>query len=162
MRCPACLKPDSKVVDSRIAEDGLEIRRRRECIKCGWRFSTLEGIELLNLTVIKRDGERQPYDREKLERSMKLALGKRPFKAEGFKKLVSLVERDIQRRRSDEVTSREIGDIVMKHLQKFDQIGYIRFASLYRQFADVSAFQKEIKSLMPTEKSTRRKVSKKK
>ena len=162
MRCPACLKPDSKVVDSRIAEDGLEIRRRRECIKCGWRFSTLEGIELLNLTVIKRDGERQPYDREKLERSMKLALGKRPFKAEGFKKLVSLVERDIQRRRSDEVTSREIGDIVMKHLQKFDQIGYIRFASLYRQFADVSAFQKEIKSLMPTEKSTRRKASKKK
>ena len=162
MRCPACLKPDSKVVDSRIAEDGLEIRRRRECIKCGWRFSTLEGIELLNLTVIKRDGERQPYDRDKLERSMKLALGKRPFKAEGFKKLVSLVERDIQRRRSDEVTSREIGDIVMKHLQKFDQIGYIRFASLYRQFADVSAFQKEIKSLMPTEKSTRRKASKKK
>jgi transcriptional repressor NrdR len=150
MRCPSCLKPDSKVVDSRLSEDGLGIRRRRECAKCGWRFSTMESIELLNLTVIKRDGDRQPYDREKIERSLKLALGKRPFRHEGFKKLVSAIERDIQRRRSDEVTSREVGDIIMKHLQKFDQIGYIRFASVYRQFADVSAIQREIKGLMPT------------
>lgn len=160
MRCPACLKADSKVVDSRLAEDGLEIRRRRECAKCGWRFSTLESIELLNLTVIKRDGERQPYDRDKLERSLKLALGKRPFKVEAFKKLVSAVERDIQRRRSDEVTSREVGDIVMKHLQKFDQIGYIRFASVYRQFADVSAIQKEIRGMMPEAKPVRRTAKK--
>lgn len=149
MRCPVCLKPDSKVVDSRLAEDGLGIRRRRECVKCGWRFSTMEAIELLNLTVIKRDGRRMPYDREKIEGSLKLALAKRPFHQEAFKKLVSLIERDIQRRRSDEVTSREVGDIVMKHLSKFDQIGYIRFASVYRQFADVSALQKEIKGLIP-------------
>jgi transcriptional repressor NrdR len=159
MRCPACLKPDSKVVDSRLAEDGLGIRRRRECLKCGWRFSTMESIELMNLTVIKRDGDRQPYDREKIERSLKLALGKRPFRHEAFKKMVSAIERDIQRRRSDEVTSREVGDIIMKHLQKFDQIGYIRFASVYRQFADVSAIQKEISGMMPTAK-TRRKSKK--
>lgn len=152
MRCPVCLKPDSKVVDSRLAEGGLGIRRRRECVKCGWRFSTIESLELLNISVIKRDGTREPYDRDKIEHGLRLALGKRPFHQEAFKKLLSAIERDIQRQKSDEVTSREIGEIVMKHLQKFDQIGYIRFASVYRKFADVSALQKEIKGLMPTRK----------
>lgn len=156
MRCPVCLKPDSKVVDSRLAEGGLGIRRRRECVKCGWRFSTIESLELLNISIIKRDGTREPYDRDKIERGLQLALGKRPFHQEAFKKLLSAIERDIQRQKSDEVTSREVGEIVMKHLQKFDQIGYIRFASVYRKFADVSALQKEIKGLMPVRKPRRR------
>lgn len=159
MRCPVCLKPDSKVVDSRLGDDGVEIRRRRECVKCGWRFSTVEAIELLNLTIIKRDGSRQPYDREKLAHSLKLALGKRPYRVEGFKKLVSSIERDMQRARSDELTSRDVGEIVMKHLQHFDQIGYIRFASVYRQFADVSAFQREIRGLRTTRRPSPRRAA---
>lgn len=158
MRCPVCLKPDTKVVDSRLAEDGLGIRRRRECGKCGWRFSTVEAIELLNLTIIKRDGSRQPYDREKLAHSLRLALGKRPYRAEGFKKLVSSIERDMQRARSDELTSRDVGEIVMKHLQHFDEIGYIRFASVYRQFADVSAFQREIQGLRSGRRGPKRRL----
>lgn len=148
MQCPVC-KKETKVIDSRVALDGLSVRRRRECEKCGERFSTIEEMELLDITVVKRDGRRETYDREKIEQGIRHAMRKRPFTNEGFRAVVSRIERDIQKRRKREITSREIGEVVMHHLKNFDKIGYIRFASIYRSFADVSTFAREVKNLQP-------------
>jgi len=147
MRCPVCLTADTKVLDSRLAEDGFAIKRRRECQKCAFRFSTYEDAEILNLTVIKRNGSREPYAREKIESGLKHSLQKRPYTSENFKKLVNTIERDIQKRKQDEITSGEIGEIVMKRLKSFDQVAYIRFASVYRSFADIGNIEKELNSL---------------
>lgn len=155
MHCPACNSADTKVVDSRMSGDGMSIRRRRECERCGHRFSTLESLEILELAVVKRDGSRQPYSREKMEAGLRRALEKRPITADDFRKLVNLIERDVQKLKSDEVTSKEIGEIVMHRLQQFDKIAYIRFASVYRSFEDVKTFERELKRLMaPTRPST--------
>lgn len=151
MHCPTC-KTETKVVDSRIAVDGLSVRRRRECEQCGERFTTREEMELLDITVVKRDGHREAYDREKLEQGIKLALRKRPFTNESFRTLVSLIERDIQKRHKREIASGEMGEVVMHHLKNFDKIGYIRFASIYRSFADVSTFAQEVRSLQKKKK----------
>ncbi|MBI4457620.1 transcriptional repressor NrdR [Candidatus Uhrbacteria bacterium] len=148
MRCPVCNFSDTKVVDSRMTGDGLRIRRRRECMKCGYRFSTFEEVEILDVSVVKRDGRREPYLREKLENGLRKALEKRPFTGERFKSLVGSIERDIQKKKKAELTSREIGEIVMKRLRQFDTIAYIRFASVYRSFTDVKTFQDEIDKLM--------------
>jgi transcriptional repressor NrdR len=148
MRCPVCLTQDTKVNDSRLAEDGFVIKRRRECQKCSFRFSTFEQPEILNLVVIKRNGHKEPYSREKLEGGLKKSLEKRPYTQERFKKLINTVERDIQKRKDDEITSNEIGAIVMKRLKTFDKIAYIRFASVYRAFEDVKTFQRELNSLL--------------
>jgi len=113
-----------------VATDGSSIRRRRECLKCGFRFSTYEEIEILDLTVIKRDGSKEVYDKDKLVRGLKKALEKRPITEEKFKQLVNSVERDIQALRKNEITSNQIGQIVMKYLRKVDQVAYIRFASV--------------------------------
>ncbi len=147
MHCPFCNHYDSKVLDSRVVADGLTIRRRRECIKCGFRFSTIEESEILDLTAVKRDGGHEPYDKEKLESGLKHSLQKRPFTAEQFKSLVQKIERDIQRKKKPEITSQEIGEVVMKRLKTFDQVAYIRFASVYRSFQDVSSFTKELQVL---------------
>lgn len=147
MFCAVCSHKDTKVVDSRIATDGASIRRRRECEKCGFRFSTLEEIELLDLTVIKRDGRRESYSREKLERGLRKSLEKRPFTEQQFQKLSHKIERDIQKKRRGELTSQEIGEIVMKHLKNFDKVAYIRFASVYRSFEDVKSFESELRKL---------------
>lgn len=147
MYCPYCNHYDSKVLDSRVVADGLTIRRRRECIKCGFRFSTIEESEILDLTVVKRDGGHEPYDKEKLEMGLKHSLQKRPYTAEQFKSLVQKIERDIQRKKKSELTSQEIGEVVMKRLKSFDQVAYIRFASVYRSFQDVSSFTKELQVL---------------
>lgn len=152
MRCPICLKKDTKVLDSRIIADGFAIRRRRECQKCSFRFSTYEEIELLNITVIKRDGRREAYNREKIENGLCKALEKRPITKEAFKKLLNRIERDIQKKRKDEVTSHDIGEIVVRHLKRFDKIAYIRFASVYYPFSDVKAFHKEIANLIKPRK----------
>ncbi len=146
MLCPAC-KTETKVVDSRVAQDGFTVRRRRECDKCDERFSTVEEMELLDITVVKRDGHREAYDREKMEQGIKLSLRKRPFTNESFRTLVSRIERDIQKRRKREIKSGEVGEVVMHHLKIFDKIGYIRFASIYRSFTDVSGFAREVQSL---------------
>lgn len=151
MLCLAC-KTETKVVDSRVASDGLSVRRRRECEQCGERFSTIEEMELLDVTVVKRNGHREAYDREKLEQGIKLSMRKRPYTNESFRDLISRIERDIQKRRKREVTSGELGEIVMHHLRTFDKIGYIRFASIYRSFADVSTFAQEVRSLEKTKK----------
>lgn len=147
MHCPYCNHYDSKVLDSRVVADGLTIRRRRECIKCSFRFSTIEESEILDLTVVKRDGRHEPYDKEKLESGLKHSLEKRPYTAEQFKSLVQKIERDIQRKKKQELTSEEIGEVVMKRLKTFDQVAYIRFASVYRSFQDVSSFTKELQVL---------------
>ncbi len=147
MICPVCSHEETKVTDSRETADGSAIRRRRECLKCGFRFSTLEEGMLLDFTVLKSDGRRVPYAREKLESGLRKALEKRPCDAEAFRQLVAGIERDIQRLRQDEVPSRAIGEIVMEHLKEFDQVAYIRFASVYRSFADAKEFGEELKRL---------------
>ncbi|MBU1038923.1 transcriptional regulator NrdR [Patescibacteria group bacterium] len=147
MHCPSCNYYDTKVTDSRVVADGLNIRRRRECTKCNFRFSTVEESEILDLAVIKRDGSHEPYNKEKLSVGLRHSLEKRPYTADRFKGLVQKIERDIQRRRKPEITSRDIGEIVMKRLKNFDQVAYIRFASVYRSFQDVDSFTKELKGL---------------
>jgi transcriptional repressor NrdR len=147
MICPKCANEDTKVLDSRPTNEGMAIRRRRECTKCEFRFSTQEQMEILDLTIVKRDGRTQPYMREKIESGIRKAFEKRPLNHEGFQNIISGIELDIQRRGKDEITSKEIGDIVMKHVKRKDQVAYIRFASVYRQFADVEEFVREAKKL---------------
>lgn len=148
MRCPVCNFYDTKVVDSRLLPEGLSIRRRRECEKCQFRFSTLEDIELLDLTVVKRDGVREVYNRGKIEAGLHKALEKRPYTAENFQLLLHAIERDIQKRKKREMTTQDIGEVVMNRLKGFDKIAYIRFASVYRAFEDVETFQKELGKLL--------------
>jgi transcriptional repressor NrdR len=150
MKCPACHYHDTKVVDSRAAHDGFSIRRRRECLKCNFRFSTYEELEILDLSVVKRDGGRESYRRDKLIRGLRRALEKRPVTEESFKKLVSSIERDLQKSRKNEVTSNQLGMLVMKHLKKIDKVAYIRFASVYQSFKDVHEFSKELNKLLDT------------
>lgn len=125
----------------------MTIRRRRECEKCHYRFSTTEEMELLDIVVVKHDGHRETYAREKLKRGILQSLTKRPYTEDAFERLIHQIERDIQKKKKREVTSREVGELVMKHLSKFDTVAYIRFASIYRAFEDVSKFQSEIQSL---------------
>lgn len=127
----------------------MSIRRRRECEKarCGYRFSTLEEIELLDITVVKRNGRREAYSREKLDMGLKKSLEKRPYTDAQYKTLLLSVERDIQKRRGSEITSRDIGAIVMERLREFDKVAYIRFASVYYSFEDVKTFEEELRKL---------------
>ncbi len=147
MYCPVCNNKDTKVIDSRLAADGMAIRRRREGEKCDFRFSTVEEVTLLDLTVIKRDGRREAYSRDKLTRGLERSLEKRPYTEIDFQKLVHRIERDVQKKRRGEVTSAELGEIVMRVLKKFDKIAYIRFASVYRAFEDVATFERELNAL---------------
>lgn len=161
MRCPVCSQKDTKVIDSRLSVDGMNIRRRRECEKCAFRFSTLEEMELLDLTVVKRDGRRESYSREKMVRGLEKALEKRPYTEAHLQQLVHKIERDIQKKRRGELTTKEIGEIVMKHLKGFDKVAYIRFASVYRSFDDVKTFREELSSLLATTKPARSRRKKK-
>lgn len=148
MRCPNCLKEDTKVLDSRPVEDGAAIRRRRECDKCDFRFSTYEEMEILGLQVMKRDGTTQGYAREKLEKGIRSSFQKREHSDQTIKKLLSTIEQDIQKKAKDgEISTRDIGEIVMKHIKKIDKVAYIRFASVYRQFEDVEEFKQELQKL---------------
>lgn len=152
MRCPVCNFEDTKVIDTRVQPEGLSIRRRRECEKCGYRFSTAEEVELLDISVVKRDGTREPYDREKVVMGLRKALEKRPVTEEDFHSLVGSVEREIQKLRSREVKSSSIGEIIMNRLKRFDTVAYIRFASVYRHFEDVETFESELRSLLKKSK----------
>ena len=152
MKCPVCYHEDTKVVDSRVAADGLSIRRRRECLKCGFRFSTCEEVEILDLTIVKNNGRREAYSREKMVRGLTKALEKRPITDDTFKKLVNSIERGLQMLRKSEVTSNQIGQIAMKHLKKVDQVAYIRFASVYESFKDAHTFRRELNKLLKSKK----------
>lgn len=148
MKCPSCSHEETKVIDSRVATDGLSIRRRRECESCAFRFSTYEEVEILDLQVQKRDGSLQSYSRDKLEFGLHKALEKRPVSSEDFKRLVSEIEQEIQKKmKDDKIESKEIGNIVIRKLKKYDPIAYIRFASVYRKFEDVEEFKKELQKL---------------
>lgn len=152
MKCPVCNYKETKVVDSRVASDEITIRRRRECLKCGFRFSTYEQVELLELMVVKRDGRKESYSREKLEQGLRKAFQKRPITQEAFRILVNKIERQLQARRKNEIASLEIGDIIMKELKKQDPVAYIRFASVYHAFKDLETFQKEINEVFKKKK----------
>lgn len=156
MRCPSCHYDDTKVTDSRVANAGMAIRRRRECLRCGFRFSTYEEVEILNLTVIKRDGHKEPYSREKLEVGVRKSFEKRPITHEDFRKLISRIERDLQIAGKSEVTTRQIGEVVMRHLKRIDEVAYIRFASVYRSFRDAETFQRELRTLLTRTRAPRR------
>lgn len=162
MFCPVCNFSDTRVVDSRLSPDGTSIRRRRECDKCQYRFSTLEETELLDVTVVKRDGHREAYSREKTERGLKKALEKRSYTDAEFRNLVHEIERDIQRRKTGEIRSSELGEIVMDRLRQFDKVAYIRFASVYRSFEDVKTFQAELAGLLKKPSKGKGKKRKKK
>ena len=152
MKCPVCYFEDTKVVDTRVAGDGLSIRRRRECLKCGFRFSTYEEMEILDLTIVKRDGRKEVYNREKLVKGLRRSLEKRPITEEKFKKLVNSIERDIQVLKKTEITSSQVGQIVMRNLKRVDEVAYIRFASVYESFKDAHTFQRELNKLLKREK----------
>lgn len=148
MRCPNCQYEDTKVLDSRPVDEGDAIRRRRQCDKCEFRFSTYEEIEILDLTVIKKDGSKQAFSKEKLQRALNLPLDKRPCTEDAMRKLLSAIEIEIQRKARDgEIKSSEIGEIVMKKLKKYDKVAYVRFAAVYRQFEDVDEFKEELMKL---------------
>jgi len=147
MKCPNCSTNDTKVLDSRPIFNGMSIRRRRECAKCGARFSTHEEMELLDLTVVKRDDRTEAYMREKIESGVRKAFEKRPLTRDDFHSLMAGIEQDIQKIGKSQITSKEIGNIVMRRVKSKDQVAYIRFASVYRKFADVEEFVKEAKKL---------------
>lgn len=160
MKCPVCNYKETKVTDSRVASDEITIRRRRECLKCGFRFSTYEQVELLDLMLLKRDGRKESYSREKLEQGLKKAFEKRPITQDDFKILINRIERGIQAKKKNEMTSQEIGEIIMKELKKKDPVAYIRFASVYRAFEDLETFQKEINSVFKKKKKVNRTTNK--
>lgn len=148
MKCINCQNEDTKVLDSRPVEEGSAIRRRRECEKCGFRFSTYEEIEILGLTIIKKDGRKELFSKDKLERGIHRAFEKLPHSEDSVKKLISSIELEIQKKAKDqEIKSAEIGEIVMKKLKKADKVAYIRFAAVYRKFEDVEEFKEELKKL---------------
>ncbi len=148
MKCPFCNNPETKVLDKRDNEEQPITRRRRECLKCEKRFTTYERVEDLNIIIIKKDGTRQQFDRQKVRQGIIKSCEKRPVAAEQIDKIVDEIEAKLREMNSTEIPSREIGEIVMKKLRKTDKIAYIRFASVYREFADVESFEKELEKLL--------------
>ena len=148
MRCPYCAYPESKVVDSRPAEDGASIRRRRECLACHKRFTTYETMESLPLMVVKKDGSRQSFDRGKVMSGLIRACEKRPVSYQTMEDLVAEIEQVLQNQMEREVSSAQIGELVMERLKKVDEVSYVRFASVYRQFKDINTFMTELNKLL--------------
>ena len=148
MNCPFCGHSDDKVIDSRAASDGNAVRRRRECSKCGRRFTTYEMVEETSLLVIKKDGRREPFDRKKILCGVQKACEKRPISSEKIEHLVSTIEREINKRFDKEISSKNIGELIMDKLASLDEVAYVRFASVYRQFKDVNQFMVELRDLL--------------
>ncbi len=147
MRCPYCGSVEDKVLDSREAPDGTSIRRRRECKGCGRRFTTFEQIEHMEMFVVKRSGRREPFDRKKVLKGIRTACAGRPISAEQLDSTVDDIERMLLNRLEREVSSAVIGDMVMERLKAMDQVAYVRFASVYRQFEDATQFRELVKNL---------------
>ena len=155
MRCPYCGYQEDKVVDSRSTAEESAVRRRRECLKCGKRFTTYEYIEEVSMMVIKKDGRREPFDRKKVLAGVMKACEKRPISMEKMEDIITQLERSIQKKSDREVTSSRIGELVIEKLKALDDVAYVRFASVYRQFKDVGQFMEELKDMLGSE---RRKV----
>jgi len=141
MRCPSCNSLDTQVKDSRPTEDSSVIRRRRVCVSCNFRFTTFESVQLRELTVIKRNGRRVPFDRDKLMRSVQVSLRKRPVDSERVEKMVSDIVRELESNGEAEISSETIGEAVMEHLRSLDDVAYVRFASVYRNFREAKDFE---------------------
>ncbi len=148
MKCPYCGHEESKVIDSRPADDGERIRRRRECLGCGKRFTTHEVIETVPLIVVKRDKSREAFDRNKLTAGILRACEKRPVSLNSIEAIVDDIESKLQNSLDREVTSMAIGEYVMEHLKNLDEVAYVRFASVYRQFKDINTFMEELNKLL--------------
>ena len=148
MKCPYCEYQESKVVDSRPTDEGQAIRRRRECISCGKRFTTYEKIEELPIVVVKKDGNRQVYDRNKLMNGIIKACEKRPVSMSSIEQIVDDIEKTIFNSLENEISSTQIGELVMNKLKDIDEVAYVRFASVYRQFKDVNSFMDELKKIL--------------
>ncbi|OGY22702.1 MAG: transcriptional regulator NrdR [Candidatus Woykebacteria bacterium GWB1_45_5] len=153
MKCPYCAYNENQVLDSRDSEDLFSVRRRRECLNCGKRFTTYERIEAIDLFVIKKDGRREQFDRNKLLTGIKKACEKRPISMDTIEETVEEIEQNLRKRETTEIPSKVIGEIVMRRLRAVDKVAYIRFASVYRAFEDVVSFEKEVKSLLKSEKT---------
>ncbi|MCL2859706.1 MAG: transcriptional regulator NrdR [Oscillospiraceae bacterium] len=151
MKCPECSHPESKVIDSRPNEDGTTIRRRRECEKCGNRFNTYEKVEDTPIIVLKKDGTSQTFNRQKILNGIITACEKRPVTLSQMEHIVDETEQDIKNKLKKEVSTKEIGEMVMEKLRKLDEVAYIRFASVYREFKDVNLFLEEINKLLKDE-----------
>ncbi len=150
MRCPHCGTLDTQVRDSRPSEDYTAIRRRRSCTECGSRFTTFERVQLRELTIVKRDGRREPFDREKLARSIGVALRKRPVSLERMEQLVSSIVRNLENRNEAEIRSQEVGSLALETLKALDGVAYIRYASVYRDFSEARDFQRVLAELGDT------------
>jgi len=153
MKCPLCGKAENKVVDSRVCKDGSAIRRQRECLDCEGRFTTYEFVEKVLPVVIKKDGRREPFDRTKIQNGIKKACEKRPISIDTIESIVESIEQACQNSYGKEIPSSVIGEKVMEELQKLDGVAYVRFASVYREFRDVSEFLKELKTFMSANKA---------
>ncbi|MDO4328674.1 MAG: transcriptional regulator NrdR [Lachnospiraceae bacterium] len=148
MKCPFCNAADTKVIDSRPADDNSSIRRRRQCETCGKRFTTYEKLETMPLMVIKKDNSRETYDRSKLESGIIHSCHKRPISTQQIKAMIDEIENEIFNKEEKEIPSSAIGELVMKKLQNLDEVAYVRFASVYREFKDVNTFMEEIGKLL--------------
>lgn len=148
MRCPFCSHAEGKVVDSRASKEGDAIRRRRECLKCGRRFTTYERIEEVAQMVIKKDGRRENFDRWKLKSGVLKAVEKRPVSLEQVDAMIDEIERELFNSTEHEVTTRAVGEALMKKLRQLDEVAYVRFASVYRQFKDINEFMSELKTML--------------
>lgn len=152
MKCPACQCLESKVLDSRPADEGATIRRRRECLECKKRFTTYERIETIPIIVVKKDNSRQPFDRTKLINGIRRACEKRPVPTDVIEMAVDEIESNLNSTLNSEVSSEHIGELVMEKLKNIDEVAYVRFASVYRQFKDIDTFMEEVKALMKNKK----------
>ena len=154
MRCPFCGHSDSQVKDSRPTEDNAAIRRRRFCPECGSRWTTFERVQLRELTVVKKEGEKAPFDREKLARSLRIALRKRPVEPERIERIVNSIQRQLEASGESEIPTKAIGQMVMENLKDLDQVGYVRFASVYRNFREAKDFEDFVENLSELEAVT--------
>ena len=153
MHCPFCNAPDTKVIDSRLATEGAQVRRRRECMRCAERFTTYETAELTLPRVIKSDGNRERFDDDKIRRGLIKALEKRPVASEAIDQVVNRIHKQLTAEGVREIPSSQIGELLMEALKELDQVAYVRFASVYRSFQDVNAFREEIERLVKATKS---------
>ncbi|MBX7096898.1 MAG: transcriptional regulator NrdR [Myxococcaceae bacterium] len=158
MKCPFCSTDDTRVLDSRESNEGAVIRRRRECPQCKRRFTTYERVEELNPLVVKKDGRRESFDRDKLLQGLKKACEKRPVSVSQLEQLVTDIERRLQELGEKEVSSTSIGEEVMKRLPELDEVAYVRFASVYRSFRDIAEFMDELKDILQTQRSPKPKA----
>jgi len=152
MKCPYCLEDNDRVLDSRASQDGLTIRRRRECLDCRRRYTTYERIEATTVKIVKKDGSREAFDHAKMKQGLEKACWKRPVSDEQLEGVIAAVENELEANFESEVESRQVGEMVMQHLRQLDEVAYVRFASVYRQFKDVRDFVEELRPMLAASK----------